>query len=107
MGPINSLYSSLIAGSKLQSDLLQTTVISQLDKFLEDSINKNSFWNRFFLKEGEKGVYLHGSVGSGKTMLMDLFHMAASPVLKCKRLHYNEFMLDVHSSKNNFIDRSA
>ena len=44
------------------------------------------------------GLYLFGSVGTGKTMMMDLFHDTSS-VEKKKRLHFHEFMLDVHRSK--------
>jgi cell division protein ZapE len=42
-----------------------------------------------------KGLYIYGDVGRGKTMLMDLF-FAASPVLRKRRAHFHEFMLDVH-----------
>ncbi len=42
-----------------------------------------------------KGLYLFGEVGRGKTMLMDLF-FAASPVIRKRRSHFHEFMLDVH-----------
>src|SRR5262249_57433626 len=42
-----------------------------------------------------KGLYIHGDVGRGKTMLMDLF-FAASPVRRKRRAHFHEFMADVH-----------
>ncbi len=42
-----------------------------------------------------KGLYIYGDVGRGKTMLMDLF-FAASPVVRKRRTHFHEFMLDVH-----------
>jgi cell division protein ZapE len=42
-----------------------------------------------------RGLYIHGSVGRGKTMLMDLFHeeVAFSPK---QRSHFHEFMAEVH-----------
>ncbi|KAL7487542.1 hypothetical protein ACHAW6_015932 [Cyclotella cf. meneghiniana] len=58
-----------------------------------------------------KGIYIHGSVGVGKSMLMDLFYQTCSSGLvhdtndeiqynpiqrRCKRRHFHEFMLDVH-----------
>jgi cell division protein ZapE len=42
-----------------------------------------------------KGLYIYGDVGRGKTMLMDLF-FDASPVVRKRRVHFHEFMLDVH-----------
>ncbi|GJP64781.1 hypothetical protein CLOP_g21728 [Closterium sp. NIES-67] len=47
-----------------------------------------------------QGIYLHGSVGSGKTMLMDMLFEAvqsgAGAVGVAKRVHFNEAMLEVH-----------
>jgi cell division protein ZapE len=48
-----------------------------------------------------KGLYIYGSVGRGKTMLMDLF-FEASPVLRKRRAHFHEFMLDVHERIHAF-----
>lgn len=49
--------------------------------------------------EGEpavQGLYMHGGVGCGKTMLMDLFAACAPPHFKLLRTHFHDFMLDVH-----------
>jgi cell division protein ZapE len=51
-----------------------------------------------FSKRGKgapKGLYVHGQVGRGKTMLMDLFfeHVDFEPK---RRLHFHEFMAETH-----------
>ncbi|KAI9231586.1 MAG: ATPase [Podila humilis] len=43
-----------------------------------------------------KGLYLYGSVGTGKTMLMDLFYNSLSREDK-KRIHFHNFMLQLHA----------
>ncbi|KAG0259297.1 Lactation elevated protein 1 [Actinomortierella ambigua] len=42
-----------------------------------------------------KGLYLYGNVGTGKTMLMDLFYNSF-PHPDKKRVHYHVFMLQLH-----------
>lgn len=44
-----------------------------------------------------KGMYLHGTVGSGKTMLMDLFYESVPDTMPKRRVHYNEAMLELHA----------
>ena len=61
-----------------------------------------------FIHTNPKGIYIHGSVGAGKSMLMDTFYQTCNtgfandvvqydPItMKCMRCDFNEFMLDVH-----------
>ncbi|KAH8593514.1 mitochondrial ATPase [Bisporella sp. PMI_857] len=44
-----------------------------------------------------RGLYLFGDVGSGKTMLMDLFYETLPSTVTSKtRIHFHNFMQDVH-----------
>lgn len=47
-------------------------------------------------KTAPRGLYIHGEVGRGKSMLMDLFHDSVSGPPK-RRAHFHEFMQDVHA----------
>jgi cell division protein ZapE len=42
-----------------------------------------------------RGVYMHGGVGRGKSFLMDCFFQAV-PLTRKTRLHFHEFMREVH-----------
>ncbi len=42
-----------------------------------------------------KGIYLHGSFGTGKSMLMDLFFNSL-PIKKKHNIHFHAFMLEIH-----------
>ncbi|XP_031373432.1 AFG1-like ATPase isoform X2 [Punica granatum] len=45
-----------------------------------------------------KGLYLFGNVGSGKTMLMDMFYSATKGIVKHRRrYHFHEAMLEINA----------
>ncbi|XP_021758189.1 putative ATPase N2B isoform X2 [Chenopodium quinoa] len=49
-----------------------------------------------------KGLYLYGNVGSGKTMLMDMFYSATEGVVKHRRrFHFHEAMLEINEHMHN------
>ncbi|CCW61298.1 unnamed protein product [Phytomonas sp. EM1] len=48
-----------------------------------------------------KGLYVWGSVGCGKTMLMDLLYDNLPMDIKKKRIHFHQFMLDVQKTSHS------
>ncbi|XP_040363583.1 uncharacterized protein LOC112173306 isoform X2 [Rosa chinensis] len=58
-------------------------------------------WSRFIPQSSNaspvKGLYIYGGVGTGKTMLMDLFFDQLQCNWRKKRIHFHDFMLNVHS----------
>ncbi|GJP71628.1 hypothetical protein CLOP_g2444, partial [Closterium sp. NIES-67] len=60
-----------------------------------------AFWSLFMRKPQRhppvRGLYLWGGVGTGKTMMMDLFFHELPEWITKTRIHYHDFMLSVHS----------
>lgn len=46
--------------------------------------------------QNQRGLYLWGGTGTGKTFMMDMFHDKL-PVTGKKRIHFHEWMIDVHA----------
>ncbi len=96
-------YQSLVASGAIEADAAQVRAVealAALDSRLEDyepRSRQNLFSRLFAGKDDEppRGLYIHGEVGRGKTMLMDLFFQQ-SPVMHKRRAHFHEFMADVH-----------
>lgn len=97
---------SMTASGELKADAAQIEVASQLDRILHDlktlkPAKKASALGWMFARKAKqnsavKGLYVYGSVGRGKTMLMDMFYEMA-PVDAKRRCHFHEFMADVHN----------
>src|SRR6204780_2751422 len=61
-------------------------------------VRKQRLLGRLFADKKEpppRGLYVHGEVGRGKTMLMDMFFQHSSVAHK-RRAHFHEFMAEVH-----------
>ena len=111
---VTAQYAASVAAGRVGSDDAQLAVVARLAR-LEARIvehrlaSKSSslgwlFGNRKEREEPLKGLYIYGNVGRGKTMLMDLF-FEASPVVRKRRAHFHEFLLDVHDRIFGFRQR--
>ena len=97
---------SLVASGQLERDPQQLLIAKRLDGVLaslrsRSPAKKSSALGWLFAAKRHtenpvRGLYIHGSVGRGKTMLMDMMFELA-PIEKKRRAHFHEFMADVHS----------
>src|SRR5690606_33567813 len=91
-------------------DAAQTDAMSSLDRLYHDLVAAGPpprGWRRRIARVAKRpitptrGVYLWGSVGRGKTFMMDLFY-AALPFDDKLRLHFHRFMASVHDDLKRY-----
>src|SRR5215218_4320372 len=96
-------YKALVAAGAIEADPAQARAaeaLAALERRLSDykPVRKLGLLGRLFADTDDappRGLYVHGEVGRGKTMLMDLFFQQ-SPVAHKRRAHFHEFMTEVH-----------
>ncbi|HEX2509286.1 MAG TPA: cell division protein ZapE [Microvirga sp.] len=103
-GTIAARYDALVASGAIERDPAQVALVRRLDALAlslgeHRLARKSSALGWMFGRRPPpspiKGHYVWGSVGRGKTMLMDLF-FEALPVRRKRRVHFHAFMSDVH-----------
>src|SRR6266446_5825376 len=102
---VRARYAACIVAGEIERDPAQEMVLDLLSKLdlrlREHRLARKSsslgwlFGARERRQDRIKGLYIFGDVGRGKTMLMDLF-FEASPVVRKRRVHFHEFMTEVH-----------
>jgi len=100
---VRQRYDHLVETGAIERDPAQERIAAALDR-LTDEISvkrlaqKSSALGWLFARKqppaAVKGLYIHGGVGRGKTMLMDMF-FELLPVRRKRRVHFNDFMADV------------
>lgn len=87
-------YNARIESGQLTPDPVQATAAAALND-LEHRLANRKTGGWFSKAETVTGLYMWGGVGRGKSMLMDLFFESA-PVEARRRVHFHEFMAEVH-----------
>ena len=101
-------YQQALKNKELQHDAMQMRVVEHLDELKKrltkhSSSSENSiatkltgiFQRKKLTEQSITGLYIWGSVGRGKTYLMDIFY-DCMPEERKLRLHFHRFMQEVH-----------
>ncbi|KAG8812725.1 hypothetical protein FRC17_001881 [Serendipita sp. 399] len=114
-----SKYQEMVKNGTLRKDEHQHTIVEKLQALHDQLRNYEQppvtdvVLQRLFGSQAEplpdspldlpKGLYLYGDVGTGKTMLMDLFYLTLPPnITRKSRVHFHAFMIDVFKRMHAF-----
>jgi cell division protein ZapE len=111
-GAVSDTYRAWVAAGRLEADPAQIAVVEELDALIarldgySPSRRSSAFGRLMGLRPAEAphGLYIHGPVGRGKTLLMDMFFDAAPGAAK-RRIHFHAFMADAHARIHQWRQR--
>lgn len=75
-------------------DQNQIVIFKELERISNNIQRKRNFWQKLFPKDNIKSLYIHGSVGRGKSMMMNHFFTAIK--VEKSYFHFNDFMQKIH-----------
>lgn len=100
MPTVTELYQQTLAERGYKPDPAQLRALEALQRCQDEWIaykgrRSNALTKLLVRPPLPRGVYMYGGVGRGKSFLMDCFFQAV-PLLRKTRLHFHEFMREVH-----------
>ncbi|GAB7328025.1 hypothetical protein MBLNU13_g00076t3 [Cladosporium sp. NU13] len=101
---LTTAYRSLLQRGRLTPDPIQSALVDRLSLLQTELLSSSPTTKAATttLPRQKKppppprGLYIHGGVGTGKSRLADLFASTLPSTISHRRIHFHEFMLDVH-----------
>jgi len=94
---IEKKYNEFVDHNFITKDNFQIKILKKINSTWTSYNTKNFFRNLFRNKSFSNGIYLFGSVGIGKTFLINIF---IKSFRNSKKFHFNHFMNELHSFIN-------
>lgn len=103
-GRVWQYYQQRVATGQIENDSAQAEIVERLDELAgtleRHRADRSSPLSIFRVtkrapEKAPRGLYIWGSVGRGKTMMMDLFHFAVAYGPR-RRVHFHQFMAEAH-----------
>ena len=100
MPTVTELYEQTLRERGFTADAAQLNAVAALQRCEDEwvaykSRRANPITKMLIRPPIPRGVYMYGGVGRGKSFLMDCFFQAV-PLKRKVRLHFHEFMREVH-----------
>jgi len=103
---LQTRYQQLITKGYISCDLAQVAVLAQLQHLLNEIVAAANQQTSAQLKKSIESIYIFGDVGRGKSLLMELF-FESCPILQKRRVHFHNFMLEVHEFIHQWHQKNA
>ncbi|KAG9243084.1 AFG1-like ATPase-domain-containing protein [Calycina marina] len=86
---LQTAYRALLQQKVLTRSPSQEMLVTRLAKLQDDLVT--------LPHSPQQGLYVYGGVGTGKSRIADLFSDTLPAPVSRRRVHFNEFMIDIHS----------
>jgi predicted ATPase len=97
---LKTAYRSLLQRGRLTPDPIQSALVDRLSllqtELLSSPTTTATLRQQKIRAPPPRGLYIHGGVGTGKSRIADLFASTLPSTISRRRIHFHEFMLDVH-----------
>ncbi|WP_019141263.1 cell division protein ZapE [Noviherbaspirillum massiliense] len=107
---VREYYEHALSERGFKADPAQRAAVERLQQAYDDWVRFKSQRSSKLMRlisrpEVPRGVYMWGGVGRGKSFLMDSFYSVV-PVVRKTRLHFHEFMREVHHQLDELKGRA-
>jgi protein AFG1 len=92
---LEAAYKGLLTRNRLRPDSHQQALVARLAGLQNELANTNNA-TLIHRHPPISGLYIYGSVGTGKSRIADLFTATLPQEITRRRVHFHEFMNDIH-----------